>query len=70
MTTLSFTDLSFTERLTLEIFVIILLTGILEILLAPYLGFVKPAAGSGVMPLGLLLYSLVRYSLHKVSRHS
>ena len=69
------TTLSFAERVFVEIFVIILLVGVLETLVAPYLGFVKPAVGSGVMPLSLLIYALLRYSLHwvnlyRVSQHS
>ncbi len=62
------TTLSFAERVFFEIFIIILVTGIFEILVAPYFGFVKPAPGSGVMPLSLLVYAVGRYGLHKV-RH-
>jgi hypothetical protein len=58
------TALSFAEKLFLEIVGIILLVGVLELALAPYFGFVKPAAGSGIMPLGLLGYGCVRYALH------
>jgi hypothetical protein len=64
------TALSFAEKLFLEIVLIILFVGVLEIVLAPYFGFIKPAAGSGVMPLGLLGYGTVRYALYKLSQNS
>jgi hypothetical protein len=60
------TALSFHEKLFLELVFIILLVGVLETFIAPYVGFVKPAAGSGVMPLGLLVYGGVRYGLYKL----
>ena len=61
------TALSFPEKLFLELVLIILLVGVFETLFAPYFGFVKPATGSGVMPLGLLIYGCVRYGLYKLS---
>lgn len=62
--------MSFAKRLALELFLIILALGLLETLLGPYLGFIRPAKGSGVIPIGLLVYTMIRYGFYRTGQKS